>query len=124
MLKPTVGIELETGQSPFRIVDAKTGQLLARLHILDRKLASLEHNISLKHRRRRLHPTGPDKKLTARTRNSEVLPAFWRPIMVMSISVALHDGDHQHGTIPEVMTVIAATLQAFKTCGELQHRGH
>lgn len=27
--------------------------------------------------------------LTARTRNNEVLPAFWRPIMVISISVAL-----------------------------------
>lgn len=28
--------------------------------------------------------------LTARTRNNDVFPAFWRPIMVMSISVALH----------------------------------
>lgn len=32
------------------------------------------------------------KTLTARTRRSEVLPAFCRPIMVMSISVALDSG--------------------------------
>jgi hypothetical protein len=30
------------------------------------------------------------KRLTARTLSSEVLPAFCSPIMVMSISVALH----------------------------------
>jgi hypothetical protein len=30
------------------------------------------------------------KRLTARTLNSEVLPAFCNPIMVMSISVALN----------------------------------
>jgi hypothetical protein len=35
------------------------------------------------------------KRLTARTLNSEVLPAFCNPIMVMSISVAL-DGVSRH----------------------------
>ena len=35
--------------------------------------------------------------LTARTLNNEVLPAFWRPIIVISISVALSsDGSCQH----------------------------
>ena len=34
--------------------------------------------------------------LTARTLNSDVLPAFCRPIMVMSISVALQLDDGQH----------------------------
>jgi hypothetical protein len=33
------------------------------------------------------------KRLTARTRSSDVLPAFCSPIMVMSISVALHRED-------------------------------
>lgn len=38
-----------------------------------------------------LHDNFPERArtaLTARTRSSDVLPAFWRPIMVMSISVA------------------------------------
>jgi hypothetical protein len=34
------------------------------------------------------------KRLTASTRNSDVLPAFCSPIMVMSISVALHGAGH------------------------------
>jgi hypothetical protein len=35
------------------------------------------------------------KGLTARTLNNDVLPAFCKPIMVMSISVALNDGVSQ-----------------------------
>jgi hypothetical protein len=35
-------------------------------------------------------------RLTARTLKSEVLPAFCSPIMVMSISVALHSASNQH----------------------------
>jgi hypothetical protein len=36
--------------------------------------------------------------LTARTLNSDVLPAFCRPIMVMSISVALQFDDSEHAS--------------------------
>jgi hypothetical protein len=40
------------------------------------------------------------KRLTARTLNSEVLPAFCNPIMVMSISVALYGvSGHQPGHV-------------------------
>lgn len=57
-----------------------------RSHILDGKLAALYHSVSLK----RPDEHAVSNELTARTRSSDVLPAFWRPIMVMSISVALH----------------------------------
>lgn len=36
------------------------------------------------------------RRLTARTLKSEVLPAFCRPIMVMSISVALYGVSNHH----------------------------
>jgi hypothetical protein len=39
------------------------------------------------------------KGLTARTLKSEVLPAFCKPIMVMSISVALDGVNHQHASL-------------------------
>jgi hypothetical protein len=39
------------------------------------------------------------KGLTARTLKSEVLPAFCKPIMVMSISVALDVAGSQHSSL-------------------------
>ena len=55
-------------------------------HVLNRELATLcVTALDLKR-----CPIGQgDGSLTASTLSSDVLPAFWRPIMVMSISVAL-----------------------------------
>lgn len=44
--------------------------------------------------------------LTARTRNSDVLPAFWSPIIVISISVALSsEGDQYDMRIVSLLEV-------------------
>ena len=53
--------------------------------------------------------------ITARTRSKDVLPAFWRPIMVMSISVAL-DGqkERQHLLHVEVASDYASCVLALQ----------
>lgn len=76
MLKPTVGIELLG-------VGSQSGRLEAtNFDLLYGKLSTLEYRIS-----NSLHTSSWG--LTARTRSREVLPAFCRPIIVTSISVAL-----------------------------------
>ena len=70
------------------------------MDVLDSKLSALDAVSRGFHRRSiRTAPGGTrtlqnGKGLTARTRNSDVLPAFCSPIMVMSISVALHHAKH------------------------------
>lgn len=78
ILKPTVGIELSPSAPPH--------DRPRTINLLYRELASLNNNDtpSAPPKRREMH-----RKLTARTLNNDVLPAFCRPIMVMSISVAL-----------------------------------
>lgn len=115
MLKPTVGMELwplALGPTVMMVVlvaaqRSAGGMLLsarlgASVDVLDSELASLESACQ------------PDvftafwwmqrgyfliwELLTARTLNSDVLPAFCRPIMVMSISVALQFSHNQHAS--------------------------
>jgi len=109
-LKPTVGIELEpvsTGpdydgargcaKQWHRDTDETRRRRLAQLgtdvDLLDSKLSSLERMGQLAFIKVDDVDAGGSfrirKILTARTLNSEVLPAFCNPIMVMSISVAL-----------------------------------
>lgn len=77
MLKPTVGIELfgvgsQTGRHEEVYIDLLYGKFSA--------LASISSAFD---------PQTLSLGLTARTRRRDVLPAFCRPIMVTSISVAL-----------------------------------
>jgi hypothetical protein len=65
-------------------------QVEINVDVLDSELSSLDavgQQVRPRHGHVRMR-----KGLTARTRNSEVLPAFCSPIMVMSISVALDGG--------------------------------
>jgi hypothetical protein len=61
--------------------------------VLDSKFPSLDKTVGQLQFARQGHHVRIRKGLTARTLNSDVLPAFCSPIMVMSISVALHSGE-------------------------------
>jgi hypothetical protein len=61
--------------------------------VLDSKLPALE--VAGQHKFAQQGHVRIRKGLTARTLNSDVLPAFCSPIMVISISVALHTQDGQ-----------------------------
>lgn len=111
MLKPTVGMELGSGISagtseegahggatqPKWTLSKQCRRLALRepeVDALDSKLAALDGSQSFRPRRgivpvAHAVPERGGEGLTARTRSSEVLPAFCSPIMVMSISVAL-----------------------------------
>lgn len=67
------------------------GATRTTVDVLDGKLAALDGRQSFHRRRSALQAHFRNGKgLTARTRSNDVLPAFCSPIMVMSISVALH----------------------------------
>ncbi len=96
MLKPTVGIELQAPSAWCAAHICPGHRLGAPVYdLLDRELAALYHRISIRNTSAARRRPG---RLTASTRSSDVLPAFWRPIMVMSISVFLHGASarHQH----------------------------
>lgn len=75
--------------------------------LLNGELSSLQERGSAW--RRRLNV----RQLTAKTRKRDVLPAFCKPIMVMSISVALSSGQPEHPhykAITEVYQVASVTM--------------
>lgn len=82
MLNPTVGIELQRKREVNRILRISDAQ--RKLYSLYSELSTLESRISDRW-------MFVMRQLTARTRKSEVFPAFCNPIMVMSISVALYN---------------------------------
>ena len=106
MLNPTVGMELRGNDdnqiinhhdpAQWPLVQEQARQSKAQQNnILDREFASLP-NGRLAHTYMEGGTGRPLKgwkqELTASTRNSEVLPAFCKPIIVTSISVALKAG--------------------------------
>lgn len=92
----------------------------ASLHILERKFAALYIPTS-QHYRQQLHC---NLRLTASTRSRDVLPAFCNPIIVTSISVALH-GRHQYVSKPSAIKI--AVMEVAERCKAIRlnpPRGH
>jgi hypothetical protein len=92
--------------------------------VLDSELPSLDNHGSARVRRKDSSSAArslPHQEgLTARTLNNDVLPAFCSPIMVMSISVALHDEGNQRPSRIIAICRFAFLVAQYWWCGRYQ----